>query len=283
MPHWEVQKEDTGLKLIDFLKKNLSDISLKKIKTSIDRSQCCINGQVVRFASTLVGYGDRVSFALSDVKPKPQRESDRILYEDKDFLIYNKPPGISSEDLEKLLQLKLVHRLDLETTGAIILATSQKAKDAMVEEFKQKSVEKSYFALVDGIPVKDHGVIDNYLGKIKTWQGQSLWGSVDKAHGLHAVTEWKLLKKGNKCSLLECRPLTGRTHQIRSHLASFGHPILGEGQYASNFKCPYKAPRCLLHAEGLKFIHPFLKRDTIVKAPLPKDFQEALQILIGPL
>jgi 23S rRNA pseudouridine955/2504/2580 synthase/23S rRNA pseudouridine1911/1915/1917 synthase len=169
--------------------------------------------------------------------------------------------------------------LDKDTTGALILAKQDAIFDAMVQQFKTKEVQKAYLALVDGVPQKESGTIENYLGKLKTWQGQSLWGAVDPQQGLHALTHWKRLRKGPQCALVECIPVTGRTHQLRVHLAGMGHPILGDKQYGGGFRCPYPAQRTLLHAARLSFKHPVTQAPLMVEAPLPADFNNAIAAL----
>jgi len=276
MQHWEVGKEESGLKLADFLKQKLGpSISQKQIKRAIDQSKCSINGRPERFASVLVGYGDKIVFEAA-VEPAGEGS---ILFEDADMLVYNKPSQMTVETLEKKVKWRLVHRLDRDTTGALIFAKRDAIFEALVLQFKKKAVQKSYLALVDGVPKKDEGRVENYLGKLKMWQGQSLWGAVVPEQGQHALTHWKCLRKGAQCALMECTPITGRTHQIRAHLASIGHPILGDKQYGPAKLCKYPAPRPLLHAASLRFEHPVTHVQIVVEAPLPPDFNAAVETL----
>ena len=114
-----------------------------------------------------------------------------------------------------------------------------------------------------------------------SYEGQSLWGSVPPHQGHHAITGWKLEKKGVEASLLRCYPKTGRTHQIRVHMSEMGHPILGDKQYGRSVRCRYNAMRCLLHAYELSFIHPTSGQKVQFQAPIPEDFQQAFNQLIG--
>ena len=175
--------------------------------------------------------------------------------------------------------LKLVHRLDRETTGALILAKQAAVFDLFVKQFKTFQVEKRYLTIVDGIIEEKKGIIENYLGKKKVYAGQTIWGAVSSPSGLYACTEWKCLKKGDKVSLLTCIPKTGRTHQIRVHMAEMGHPILGDFQYGKIFQSTYHPSRYLLHAEEIRFLHPLTGEVLCVNAPVPDDFKEALQKL----
>ncbi len=275
MPQWNVSKEESGLKLADFIKLKLGNVSLKQIKKSLDLARCKVNDHVEKFGSSKVGFGDSITFELA----KEDKKEGSILYEDDSLLIYNKPSRITVEALEKKVQHKLVHRLDRDTTGALLFAKNVEIFENLVDQFKKKEVHKVYRALVEGVPKHPSGVINNYLGKITSWEGQTLWGEVEPSKGLHAVTEWSVLREGKRCAFLECKPITGRTHQIRVHLAGLGHPILGDMQYGQKFQCKYPAPRTLLHAFKLEFKHPKKMTKVSVEAPLPDDFHEAIQIL----
>lgn len=278
---WVVRPEESGIKLIDFLKGHLASLSARQIKRAIEQRGCQVNGRTERFASTPLGRGDKVIFEeLCEESPvEDLMDEKRILHEDSAFLFFNKPAGIASEDahLIKTLRqrhpaLELVHRLDKETSGVLLFAKSHACFEKMVRLFKDKKVRKEYLALVDGVPAKKQGAIENTLGKIATYQGQTLWGSVEG--GLPARTEWRVEKEGELASLLRCFPITGRTHQLRVHLNGMGHPILGDSQYGRRFRCPYRPRRCLLHAQKLSFLHPDTGAPLDVEAPLPEDFRE---------
>jgi RluA family pseudouridine synthase len=291
MTEWKAAAADKGVKLLEFIKAQIGPkYSSRQLKRWIESNLCTVNGRVERFASALLAEGDIVAFRLPDNEPvqtpgfHPQKEA--ILFEDAHLFIYNKPAGISCTDSSFLVQLQslcpglaLIHRLDKETSGAILLAKTESMRQAMIKAFQEKKIEKTYFALVDGIPEKKAGTIKSYLGKVASYQGQSLWGAVPREKGLYAETHWKIRKKGRQASWLECRPITGRTHQIRVHLASLGHPILGDYQYGRTFKSPSQPRRCLLHAFSLSFTHPLSAEAMHIEAPLPKDFTLALQTL----
>lgn len=277
---WRISKEESGVKLLSFLQKQLGH-SARALKRALESNLCQVNGRVEHFGSTLLGTGDAVRFVCESVQKSSNWTTPRILFEDDDFLLIDKPYGISSEDprlLEafqeggKRSNLALAHRLDKETTGVLAFTKSSRAKEALYLLFKERKVLKEYFAIVDGVPTKMQGRIENYLGKVSSYQGQSLWGSVSEDKGSLAITEWKVIKKGNTFTLLHCFPLTGRTHQIRVHLASIGHPILGDKQYGKTMRALHRPKRCLLHAAVLSFKHPFTQKNLRVESPLPPDF-----------
>ena len=151
--------------------------------------------------------------------------------------------------------------MDRETTGVLLLAKSLEVKKKFIEQFRDYQVKKRYLAIVEGVPKKQCGKIENYLIKKKEYSGQTIWGSNKNEKGLYAYTDWKLLKANTIASLIECYPKTGRTHQIRVHLCEMGHPLLGDNQYGGGGCSSGPIPRILLHAESLEFFHPFTKRN----------------------
>ncbi|MBA3958635.1 MAG: RluA family pseudouridine synthase [Parachlamydiaceae bacterium] len=289
---WRVTPTESGSTLLAFLKSKLPEkFSARRLKRALEDNLCQINGRTERFASFTVGNGDQITL-LVDELPSPTSKSElfspeRILYEDDSLLIYNKPVGVVSDSTEllKAIQrnlpyLALVHRLDRDTTGVLIFAKTTEMLHAMNALFKERTIQKSYLAIVDGYPEKPSGIIDNQLGILKRYQGQTIWGVVN-AKGLPATTEWQCQKKGHHASLLNCFPKTGRTHQLRVHLSHMGHPILGDHQYGRLFRCSYRPNRYLLHAESVSFLHPLTQAPILVTAPIPLDFQQACDQLFG--
>lgn len=289
MHEWIVSAEDSGCKLVTFLGRQMAgQYSARALKRAIESNCCQINGCIERFASAVIGEGDRISLVLEHaIEPVThQLDHSRILYEDSDLLVYDKPAGLTSDDKGVLNlfhayapSIQLIHRLDRDTTGVLLLAKSPEIFKAMVEQFRHFQVRKTYVAIVDGALKESQGVIENYLGKKHAYAGQAIWGSVRESQGLYARTEWKRGKMSREASLVYCFPKTGRTHQLRVHLAGIGHPILGDFQYAKQFQCPYQPPRYLLHASELEFAHPRTGRLMLIQAPLPEDFQHAERIL----
>ncbi|WP_042280974.1 RluA family pseudouridine synthase [Candidatus Protochlamydia sp. R18] len=286
---WVVSNEESGSKLVSFLSKQLSPhYSSRQLKRMIEQNDCQVNGRIERFASTFLGTGDRVSLNLKNPQQNFNRqlEQSRILYEDEDLFIYDKPAEMNCDEQGIIALLKpsfpsiqLIHRLDRQTTGVLALAKNKTTFEALVNQFKQLQVSKSYQAIVDGILRPSKGHIENYLGKKHVYQGQTIWGEVPSFQGLYASTYWNCLEIGKKASLVRCFPKTGRTHQIRVHLAGLGHPILGDYQYGKKFTCLHNPPRYLLHAEEMGFIHPRTREKLIVQAILPEDFLDAYKKL----
>jgi 23S rRNA pseudouridine955/2504/2580 synthase/23S rRNA pseudouridine1911/1915/1917 synthase len=293
MTRWEIKKDHTGTSLQAFLKEMLGEsLSGKQIKKLIDSGKCLLNGKAERFSSRLVGTGDKVELILpSQAKVEassPIDHTKRILYHDSELLAYNKPAGLSSdsptllENLQKIHgPLVLLHRLDKETTGVLLFAKNHQAAKAIETLFRQRQIKKTYLALVSGVPAKSSGSIENYLGKLHVYHGQSVWGVVPKDKGVLAKTSWEVKEKGKKATLMICRPETGRTHQIRVHLSGLGHPIIGDHHYGYVFFGTYTPERLLLHAAEIAFDHPKSGQPMVIKAELPPDFKDAMKYLLG--
>jgi len=275
---WKVSKKQSGLPLSHYIQEQLKEKpSIKQIKRSLEKNSCTLNGTIERFGSRRVREGDAITYTSKVEEKQHEVEEERILYEDDELLLYNKPSGTSCERVGMpalFPHFHQVHRLDKETSGVLLFAKTGEAKRELMKRFKHRKVHKEYLALVDGIPSKKGGVIQNQLGKVGWFQGQTVWGEVER--GLFAETKWKVEASGKTATLLRCFPKTGRTHQIRVHLKEMGHPILGDAQYCRTFKCPYTPARHLLHARKIRFDHPKTGKCISVSAPLPEDFQNAL-------
>lgn len=288
MNSWNVNKDLSGIKLLDFLKLKLGpQLSARQLKKALDDNSCQVNHRTERFSSFQLGTGDLVTFQNNTKTINSLTfDPNRILFENARLLIYNKPCATTSDNPEflKIIQrdlpyLALTHRLDRDTTGALIFAKTKSALQMMEELFKKRLVQKSYLAIVDGIPKSSSGTIDNYIGPLRRYQGQTIHGEIPPPTGLHAITEWKCQQRGKKASLIQCFPKTGRTHQIRVHLNSINHPILGDHQYGKQFQCSYQPNRYLLHAESIAFIDPQTENYLHVTAPIPLDFNLAIEEL----
>jgi len=287
-----VEPADHGITLLAFLKKMCPEVSsVKSLKRAIEGKECLINDRVEFFSSRKLARGDVVELRTLKASSHGTHEYE-ILHEDADLLIINKPYGMLS-DAEGVMQkiaykgsLSLIHRIDKDTSGLLMLAKTPKMFSAMKDLFQKREVQKYYLALVDGSISKKSGIIDNFLGKKGAYQGQTIYGQVVEKEGERALTIWRVLEKGLRCTLMLLEPKTGRTHQLRVHMKEMGHPILGDYQYSKVFACPIQPARHMLHAWGLHFIHPLTKEELLITAPLPDDFitlSEQLKISLHPV
>lgn len=272
MLKWRSSKDE---KLIAFLQAKLGDYSGKFLRKMLEANHCKINGQIERFGSRALFKGDFVELSPKWNLSEARGLTFDTLYEDEFLKIVNKPAGWICDPKAALKTFgkdyQLVHRLDKETTGALLLAKGN--PEPFFKLFEERTVEKEYLAVVDGNVQKEGGEIRSFLTKKGSFQGQTIWGSGLK--GLTAITRWEKLALGEKASLIRLFPETGRTHQIRVHMAEMGHPILIDRQYAKSFRCPVSSQRIMLHASRLKFAYEGKIID--IKAPLFLDMRDFLR------
>lgn len=270
--------------LVAFLQGQLGPYSGKLLRRLLEANLCRINGSIERFGSRIVARGDAVELAPSWKSVlTPQLSTLETLYEDSFLKVVNKPAGWVCDPKNALKTFGtgqyLVHRLDKDTTGLLIIAKSRSSRDHLMECFEKREISKSYLALVDGVPKEASGERRSFLAKKRSFQGQTIWGS--SGQGLTAITHWKRVAIGNNASLLLCEPVTGRTHQIRVHLAEMGHPILIDRQYAKSFRSKLFIQRPLLHAYRLQFSYSGKTID--LTAPLYSDMENVLtQVGVTP-
>jgi 23S rRNA pseudouridine955/2504/2580 synthase len=285
---WQVTAATQGMTLQVFIQQQLGSAwSNKAIKRAIDSRACTVNGKLERFAQRPLWSGDTVVWQaptpISKVKASPA-----IIYEDADLLVCDKPAGIVTEldaitaYLASSQPLWLVHRLDRETTGLLLVAKSAHVQQLLESQFKERAVEKVYLALTQGSPKPSQGYISNYLVPKGSYQGQTYWGVGESSHNKarHAATSWYTLANANGCAVVKCLPQTGRTHQLRVHLSHLGAPILGDYQYGQGLSAN-AASRCMLHAWKLTFKHPSTQRQLQLHCSPPKDWLAVWQAYGG--
>ena len=221
-----------------------------------------------------------------------------ILYEDADVIVVNKPKGMvvhpaaghytdtlvnavlyhckgELSGINGVLRPGIVHRIDMDTTGSLIICKNDVAHNELAKQFKEHSIERTYHAIVCGVLKDEEGTIDMPIGRHPVDRKKM---SINTKNGKRAVTHYKVLKRFEKYTYVECRLETGRTHQIRVHMASIGHPLLGDSVY-SNQKSPFRLQGQTLHAKTLGFIHPTTNEFVLVDAPLPEYFLHLLEVL----
>lgn len=275
---FKVSFSEKGMRLVFFLKKKTNTaLSNRDIKKALEKGVCKLNNRIENFASVKLKAGDVVELQKKwHDSLETSLSSPKILYEDDYLVIINKEAGFtcSDIDLHKFFphNYLLVHRLDRDTSGALIIAKSLNLKDKMIKLFSTKDVKKTYIAVVDGEVKEKKGRISSFLEK-KNFKGKILYQSSDKK-GEYALTLFDTLKARKEFSVLKCYPITGRTHQIRVHMLQIKHPILGDYQYFQNFKYPFFLKRLMLHSLQVEFDHPMLEKKVIVEAPLPSVFKK---------
>lgn len=276
---WKLSKEQAGKKLLDVLQEFLdSSQSRRSLKRWIEENAASINAYLEPKASRLLQEGDILEFAYpqEEIEREYRKrfvwEEEAIVYRDEDVLLYNKRAGISSEDLARLQDsFQLMHRLDKGTSGLLLLAKKQHLP-FFIDQFKQKRVHKQYLALVSPCPRKREGIIEQSISRTKQ---QGRW-CIDERGGAWAKSSWRILEKKASVALLSCIPLTGRTHQLRLHLAFLGISLIGDATYSPKQSVHFSAKRPLLHAHSLSFPHPNKDRLSF-ECDLPLDFSMILK------
>ena len=260
-----------------------------------------LNRRTVK-SSYQVQTEDEVSFTLPpSQEPEicPENIPLDILYEDGDLLVVNKPKGMvvhpaaghydgtlvngimyhCGSDLSGIngvLRPGIVHRIDMDTTGSLIVCKNDKAHNSIAAQLKEHSITRRYRALCHGVIEEQEGTVDRPIGRHPTDRKKM---AVNEKSGKHAVTHYRVLQRFREYTYIECELETGRTHQIRVHMASIGHPLLGDTVYASGRKCPFSLQGQTLHAMIIGFQHPTTGKYLEIMAPLPEYFVHLLDIL----
>ncbi len=296
MKKLKVEKSSPRLDL--FLVEALG-VSRKKAKQLVDAGRIQHQGKKIIIASWQLKVGDTVEVLDPEENPLPRRSRYvKIHFEDADILVVEKPSGVACErtaqtltstlvdDLNDYLRrahpekpypyLGLMHRLDRETSGLMVYSLSKRA-NRLSRDFRSHRIGRCYWALVEGSVKASQGRIDRALRKDPRSGGKKMLALQASGKGAvgRAVTDYRVLQRFAGATLIEARLLTGRTHQVRVHMASLGHPILGDSLYGSTMK----APRLMLHAATLDFLHPVSEKKLKFHSKPPKDFQVVLERL----
>ena len=290
-----VTEDGAKLRLDQFLAKRLPEYSRSRIQQLIRGGFVRLNDQTTR-PRQIVRRSDKISLREPpvekiDIRPEPIPLD--VLFEDEDIIVINKPagltvhPGASQREhtlvnalLNHCVSLSgiggkerpgIVHRLDKETSGCLVVAKNDIAHRELSKQFAARTVEKIYLALVTGKLRKPAGVIEEKIGRHPVHRQRM---RVTSLRGRTAKTEYRVICSSEQASLIECRLHSGRTHQIRVHLHHLGHAVLGDKVYAARFAKNF--PRQMLHAWKLGFHHPRTGELKNFEAPSPADFKQAV-------
>lgn len=250
------------------------EYSRATIQKFIKKGLASVAGEVITKANYLVEPEQEDSCTIT--APESEKERPPVIYEDENVIVFNKPVGMLS--IKKGAYLaetaiddfgEIVHRLDRDTSGVVIVAKSEKVKSYLQKQFAERKTHKTYYAVVVGHPKTPHAVISVPL----TRNLKRPTTFIPDPNGREAITEYNVIAENDRFSLVELKPRTGRTHQLRIHMAHIGTPILGDPVY--NPKSP-KADRMYLHAAMLEITIPEGKRVTFT-APMPESFRDAVK------
>lgn len=298
-----VEEEEQDLRIDQYLTGCCEHLSRSYLQRLIKSGDVLVNGNAVK-ASYKVSEGDAISCCVPEaVEPEILAEPMDldILYEDKDVILINKPkgmvvhpaPGHTSGTLVNgllyhcqgelsgingVMRPGIVHRIDKDTTGVIVACKTDTAHRALAEQLKEHSITRKYYAIVHGGFSADEGVVDAPIGRHPVDRKKM---SIQAKNGKRAITHYRVLERFGNFTWIECRLETGRTHQIRVHMASIKHPLLGDEVYGPG-NCPVKHLQGqTLHAGILGFVHPSTGEFMEFTAPLPEYFLKLLEVLRG--
>src|SRR3954470_7220508 len=296
-----VERQHAGERLDRFLAGALPDFSRSRLQALIRTEFVTVNGKAVR-PRDAVRTGDTIEIEepeIEKVEAQPEQIAFDILFEDDDLIVLNKPAGLvvhrGAGNLAGTLVNALlahcqnlsgiggkerpgiVHRLDKETSGALVIAKNDATHRHLSKQFAARAVGKIYLALVAGLPRPHSGVVDKAIARHPVHRQRM---AIARRQGRPAKTEYRVLRSNREISLVECILHSGRTHQIRVHLHHLGHPVLGDklygGKRAGNFS------RQMLPAWKLSFRHPGSGKSMTFEAAIPPDFIEAMREIPGP-
>jgi len=296
-----------GLRL-DKALADASGLSRERIKGLIGEGRVKVDGAVVRSASARTGEGTTFSIDVPPPQPLAAEAQDipiDVVFEDDHLIVVNKPAGLvvhpaagnpdgtlvnallhhcrgQLSGINGVARPGIVHRIDKNTSGLLVVAKSDAAHEGLARQFADHSITRAYLAVCAGHPVPPMGTIAGRIGRSDANRKKMAVLPPNSARGKHAVTHYKTLKLLRDCALIECRLETGRTHQVRVHCASIGHPLLGDPTYGrtpAGLRPLLKQlgfARQALHAASLGFDHPITGERVDFRAELPSDMRELI-------
>lgn len=293
----QVLESQAGYRVDKFLSIEFADLSRSYIQKLMKDGQVTVNGKVVK-ANYKLNDQDVVRMNEPELKEPDIVAEDLpldILYEDEDLLIVNKPKGMvvhpsaghytgtlvnalmfhCKEELSGIngvMRPGIVHRIDMDTTGSLLVCKNDMAHQNLAEQLKLHSIKRIYHAIVHGVIKEEEGTVDAPIGRHPTSRKKM---SINYKNGKEAVTHYKVLKRYQNYTYIQCQLETGRTHQIRVHMASIHHPLLGDVVYGPA-KQPFSLQGQCLHAKTIGIQHPRTGEYMEVDAPLPDYFEELL-------
>ena len=297
MKEYIVSQEEKGKRLDTYIPSVDTDITRTSAQRLIEDGNILVNGKNAK-VSYKIQENDKISVEIPEPKQielKAQNIPIEIIYEDSDIIVVNKPKGmvvhpangnpdgtlvnaimaICKDSLSGIGgEISIVHRIDKDTSGLLIVAKNDNAHVKMSEQIKNHEVKKTYIALVRGVFKENEATIDMPIGRSTSDRKKM---AVNK-NGKNAITHIKVLKRFDKYTLLQVNIETGRTHQIRVHLSHIGYPIVGDYTY-SNGKNEFDVIGQCLHAQKLEFKHPITQKDMCLEAELPQYFKDILDKL----
>lgn len=285
---WDVPETTT---LLAFVEKRLADHSKTKVKSMLKHNQFAVNSMPTSQFDTPLEDGDKVSVNFTKSFRVFSSPRIKLVYEDNDILVINKGYGVLSMGTDNIKEgtaysimreyvkysdprakVFIVHRLDRDTSGLMMLAKTMEAKDTMQHNWNNMVLHRTYVAVVEGKVEEEQGVVKSYLGETSQFE---VYSSQDPSAGQLAVTRYRRLATANGFSLMELELDTGRKNQIRVHMKDLGHSIVGDRKYGAKSSPIH---RLALHARTLHFVHPITRKEMTFETPIPARFTALLTV-----
>ena len=291
---------ESDVRIDRYLAKACPELSRSYIQKLLKSGQVLVNGSLIK-SSYVVAADDHIEVDVPEaVEPEIEAEPMDldILYEDRDIILVNKPKGMvvhpaaghyshtlvnglmyhckdQLSGINGVMRPGIVHRIDMDTTGVLIVCKNDMAHNSIAAQLKEHSITRRYQAIVHGVLKEDEGTVDAPIGRHQTERKKMC---INYNNGRNAITHYQVLRRFEQYTYVECRLETGRTHQIRVHMASIHHPLLGDTVYGSKKPWPGLAGQCL-HARRLRFVHPSTGEPLELECPLPDWFRDVLEKL----
>lgn len=280
---WDVPETTT---LLAFVEKRLADHSKTKVKSMLKHNQFAVNSMPTSQFDTPLEDGDKVSVNFTKSFRVFSSPRIKLVYEDNDILVINKGYGVLSMGTDNIKEgtaysimreyvkysdprakVFIVHRLDRDTSGLMMLAKTMEAKDTMQHNWNNMVLSRKYVAVLEGELESDEGVVKSYLAENSKFE---VYSTNNPNEGQLAITNYKVIRRGRGMTLVEVELDTGRKNQIRVHMKDLGHPIVGDRKYGAK---PSPIHRLALHAQTLRFVHPITRKDMKFETPIPAKFR----------
>lgn len=295
-----VPESASGQRIDKFLSDFLDGQSRSYLQKLVKEGRVFVQGKSVK-ANYRIAEGEEIRLEIPELEEPdilPENIPLDIIYEDDDLLVVNKPKGMvvhpsaghysgtlvnallyhcagNLSGINGVLRPGIVHRIDMDTTGSLVVCKNDFSHNSLAEQLKIHSISRRYRAIVHGVLKEDEGTVEAPVGRHPVDRKKM---AVNYKNGKEAVTHYRVLEHFRQYTYIECRLETGRTHQIRVHMASIGYPLLGDAVYGPS-RCPFKLQGQTLHAQVLGFLHPRTGAYMEFEAPLPEYFSELLRKL----
>ena len=297
---FSVDGSENGIRIDRYLSEKNEELSRSYLQKLLKEQGITVNGREVK-ANYKVQAGDEIRISLPDLSDPdilPEEIPLDILYEDEDVMVVNKPKGMvvhpsaghttgtlvnailfhcqgNLSGINGVMRPGIVHRIDKDTTGALLICKNDVAHRNLADQLKEHSIKRRYRAIVSGNLKDDEGTVEGPIGRHPVDRKKM---AINYKNGKEAITHYTVLERFGNATYVECRLETGRTHQIRVHMTSIGHPLLGDEVYGAG-KNPYHLQGQVLHAMVLGFVHPRTGEYMEFSAPLPEYFTNLLEKL----